>query len=240
MAGIGYQRIPFDNAGFYFLLLLLVVLAGFLPSYLPETFAKDIEFTTYTHIHATIMTAWLGMLIAQPFLIRQGQVEWHRRLGKVSFVLVPAIFVSVLLLAHSQLSAKSEIPIGPRFYLPVKDLIVIGTFYGLAMFYRRKPAYHARLMVATTFQLLEPALVRALNTFVPLPDPGLAMLATWITIDVCLIVLIWKDRNLRPGRWIFRAALAMTLSIQGFLIAGGPRTAWFTAFVEWFAALPLT
>jgi hypothetical protein len=162
------------------------------------------------------------------------------RLGKLSYVLLPAVMAAAVLLTHHRLPAEPGTPIGIRVFIPFKDLLIIGPAYVLAMVYRGNPAYHARFIVASTFQLIEPGLVRLLFNSIPFPDPLFAAVLTWLIIDCIILILVVKDRHLPRGKWIFRLVLGMTLFVQLFLLAGGPTTQPFTRFAEWFGALNLT
>lgn len=234
------RTFTFHNAGYWFIGILVVALLGFVPSYFPNVSGRQVEFSVYTHLHATVMVLWLALLITQPFLIKHGHHAWHRRLGRISLGLLPLVLLAGLLLIHHRLGIVSDEPMGIRFFIAFKDLIIIGPLYALAMVWRKNAAYHARFMVGSSFQLLEPGLVRALFNCFPFPNPVHAAILTWLVIDGLLVFLIVKDRHLARGKWIFRLVLGMTLTVQVFLIAGGPTLPWFVRFTDWFAALNLT
>jgi len=54
----------------------------------------------YTHRHAVTATGWMLLLIAQPMAIRTRRPELHRTLGGASYGVVPAVPVSMVLLAR--------------------------------------------------------------------------------------------------------------------------------------------
>ena len=45
------------------------------------------------HFHALALTTWLTMLIVQPILITRQKMTAHRLIGKLSYLLVPFIFL---------------------------------------------------------------------------------------------------------------------------------------------------
>lgn len=234
------RALTFRNAGYFFLGILVVALLGFTPAYVPGALDRPVQFSVYTHVHASLMTIWLALLISQPFLIKQRRLALHRTLGKLSYVVFPAVMIASVLLIHHRLPTEPGAPIGHAFLIPFKDLLIIGPAYLLAIVHRKTPAYHARLIVASTFQLIEPGLVRALLNFLPITNAMHAVAFTWLVIDAGIVFLIWKDRDLRRGRWIFRLLLAVTLVEQAFLLAGGPELPAVTRVAEGFAALDLT
>jgi hypothetical protein len=71
------RTFTFRNAGYFFIGILAVAVLGFMPSYFPSATARRVDFSGYTHFHATVMVLWLALLITQPFLIKRGHAEWH-------------------------------------------------------------------------------------------------------------------------------------------------------------------
>ena len=105
--------------------------------------------------------------------------------------------------------------------MPLKDLLVIVPLYLLAISFRHNSPIHARLMRAVGL----------------VASGELSAVITWFVIDASIIVFIVLDRRLQTGKWVFWRVLAMTVSIQAFLIAGGPQSESFTAFARWFASI---
>src|SRR5688500_3805622 len=85
----------YHNLGYWFLLLIVLVFAGFYTSYFTTLFDNH---PPIIHIHFTLMMLWIAMLIAQPFLIKFKKFSIHRTLGKISYVLVPLVLASAFLM----------------------------------------------------------------------------------------------------------------------------------------------
>src|SRR5690606_33538856 len=51
--------------------------------------------------------------------------------------------------------------------LVVNALVAFGVLYGLAMWYRRQPAVHARFMIASVFPLFTPVTDRLIGRYLP-------------------------------------------------------------------------
>ena len=234
------KRIRFDNAGYFFIGILLVTIVGFTPSYFSKLPSQETTFNFYIHFHAFNMLLWLAILISQPFLIRNNHIKWHKGIGKFTYVFFPVLVLSVFLLIHDRLQITSDIPEHLRFYFPIKDLFVIIPCYILAMYFRKNPMYHARFMIGTSFQLIEPGLARAVNYHIPFSNPIFGALTTFLIIDIIVVSFIIMDRKQQKGRWIFPLILGMILFIQLFLISGGPDTDAFKGLVTAFKGLPLT
>ena len=234
------RALPFDTSGFYFIALLALVIAGFWPSYFAKFFDGSADFTFYLHFHATLAMLWVLMLIAQPILIRQKKFEIHSKIGKLSYILVPLIFISIILLAHSTLRGPKE-NVGLELWVPFKDLLIFAVGYGIAIKYRKTMAIHARGMIVAGIVLIEPALVRLL-LYVFFPDEGFApsgYITMIILLYTLLIGLIISERKQKVGRWVFPLALGLYVFVHAVLLFQIHIPGW-QAIAEWFAALPLT
>ncbi|MEP3210448.1 MAG: hypothetical protein ABJN95_14705 [Maribacter sp.] len=234
------RALPFDSSGYYFLGLLALAIAGFWPSYFAKFFDGTADFSFYFHFHVFFAVLWIAMLIAQPILIRQKKFELHRKIGKLSYFVVPLIFISIILLAHSTLKGPKE-NVGLELWIPFKDLLIFAVGYGIAIRYRKAMAIHARGMIVAGIVLIEPALVR-LILYLFFPDAGFApegYMGTILTVYALLIGLIVYERKQKVGRWVFPLTLGLYLFVHSVLIFQIRVPGW-QAFAAWFADLPLT
>ena len=94
-------KLRFDLSVYYFIGLVVLILFGFWPSYFSKFFNGTANFTFYFHFHASIVGIWVSMLIIQPILIRKKKIHLHRLVGKISYLVSPLIFISIMLLSHS-------------------------------------------------------------------------------------------------------------------------------------------
>ncbi len=227
----------FKFADYFFIALLVFVFVGFWPSYFSHIFKGTATFTHYFHFHAATALMWIAMLIAQPVLIRRKNFIWHRRLGAASYLLVPVLFISILLLAHHRMAGVDDQ--ARDFWITFKDLIIFGFGFGVAIAYRKKMSLHARGMIVAGMALIEPTMVRVVfNVLAIKADIGylLAISVVYIT----LVVLIVRERHEQQSvRWVFPVALGLFLFIHTILIANLMTPPW-EAFTKWFVSLPLT
>ncbi|MFK7936541.1 MAG: hypothetical protein AB8G22_23705, partial [Saprospiraceae bacterium] len=185
------QKLDFEKSGYFFIGLLVLVVLGFWPSYFSKFFDGTADFNFYFHFHAVTATLWLILLIMQPIFIRKKKLRLHRLFGKFSYVLVPLIFISVMLLAHNRITDNPE-ELGINLWIPFKDLFILGVAYFIAIKYRHSVQIHARGMIAAGIVLIEPALVRFI-LYIFFPDAGFApegYLVTLIIIYSLFISLI--------------------------------------------------
>lgn len=236
----------FNKSGFYFILLLIISVIAFWESYF-SIFFNDIdsyphlsEVDNYVHFHAATMLLWIGMLISQAFLIRFNKKSAHRFIGKFSYVLVPFIIVSLILLAHSQLTIHDFGLTYGRLYILFLQLSLLAIFiisYGLAITHRHTPARHARYMICTALTMIDPAVARF-----PIDTPSLPFsyqVVTFGITDIILIILIILERKKTTGREVFPVMLGVFLFFQIINLTSTRSQIW-DGFALWFAKLPLT
>ncbi len=225
----------YKNAFYWFIGLLLILLIGFWESYfsiLPEA-----GHVTH-HAHGIVMLAWVLLLISQSWLIRNRRNANHRTLGKISFVLAPAIVVTAVLV-NFYFIAHAEDPAAPLtqsvYWFGYFLAALFALMYGLAIRHRRQVDLHARYMVATSLVFLMPGLSRAISIYLaPLgiwtPD---FFQTAWIPflIGVWLLFADWRNKSdIRPyatfcGLWTANLALWLLLPTWG----------WWTTFSVWSA-----
>lgn len=236
MSNLLNQRLTFERSGYFFIGLFLIAILGFWPSYFAKFFNGTADFNAYFHFHALTATLWIAMLIAQPILIRQKKWALHRSLGKVSYLLIPLIFVAVILLAHSRI-VEEDPHLARGLWVTFKDLLILGTFYIIAIRYRKDRQIHARAMVVAGMVLIEPAIVRLYGNTIFAGSSG-GYPATIITVYLIFLVLIIAEWKQKRARWVFPLAWAMYLFVHGVLIFRIDIAPW-QAFATWFASLPL-
>lgn len=234
------SKLSLEKSGYYFIGLFALAISGFWPSYFSRFFDGTADFTFYFHFHAVLAVMWIFTLIAQPILIRKKELSLHRLIGKLSYLLVPLIFISVILLAHSRVTGDEE-SLGLSLWVPFKDLFIFGVVYFIAIKFRRKMDIHARGMIAAGIVLIEPALIRLImNAFVGGTEFASAGYPVTIGIIYSILIgLIVLERNQKQGRWVFPLTLALYIFVHSVIIFQIEIGPW-QAFAEWFISLPLT
>ncbi len=216
-------------------LLLAVAVFGFWKPYFSQLGAAQ----GMAHLHAASMLAWIGMLVAQPLLIRSRQLAWHRRIGKASYAVVPLIVVSAFALAQFRISqAPPEMMPIQQFilFLGVSMAILFAVIWGLGIRHRHEPAMHARYMAGTALALIDPSMVRVLIFWVPSVPPPFYQLITFGIVYAILALLIVLDRKSARGRsalWVLLGLFAM-LHISIMTV---PATQAWQRFAVWYASL---
>ena len=178
-------------------LVLLVVFIGFAPSfYLKGHLGPARELSLLVRTHGVVMTAWFGLLVLQAGLIRWNRPDWHRRLGHVGGFLAAAV---AILAAAVQLNATRDERARLGF-LHVEGsalgfLLAFFFLVGLALYWRKCPETHKRLMMVATLSLLGAAWGRFPVDFIRHHSD----LFTKGSMVVLVAVDTWVHRRLHPA-----------------------------------------
>jgi hypothetical protein len=227
----------FHKSAYYFIGLLVLAVAGFWKSYFSKLFG-DID--NYIHFHAVTMLLWVFMLISQAFLIKYKQFSLHKSIGKFSYALVPALTISLVLLAHSQITIHDYGISYNRLYILFLQLSLLVIFliaYALAIVNRKSAYHHARYMICTSLTLIDPAVARLPLGIPPLPFSY--QILTFALTDIILLLLIYIERRQNKAREVFPMMLIIFISVQVFNLTLTESAIW-DRFALWFAELPLT
>jgi hypothetical protein len=177
--------------------MAVAVFVGFAPTYyLKSTFGTPALRPLY-HLHGFLFTCWMLLLIVQPALVAVRRTDVHRRLGVVGGVLAAAMMVMAFLVTID-LGRRGAGPPGvpPLVFLivPFATLIVFPSLIGAALWWRRKPETHKRLMLIGTLELIPAGIARwaVFAPYGPLAYFGLS--------DLFVLAMLAYDRTTR-GRF---------------------------------------
>jgi hypothetical protein len=125
------RNTPINNLGFYVLLYLPLVAVAFYVTY----FSVIGEQSILTHLHFVVMTSWLALAITQPLLIRAGRWELHRKVGRLSYVVLPMVVVTGYAMLRSgavrELNVlRSQVASGARI---LSEQEIFGQVYDYAL-----------------------------------------------------------------------------------------------------------
>ncbi len=146
-------------------LMALIAFAGFAPSYyLKAHFGAPPALTPLLHWHGAAFTLWMVLLITQTSLIASGRVAVHRKLGVVGVVLAAGMMVLggavAIMRASEGVLGPPGIPPLVFLAVPLTALVVFPVLFGAAIYFRRRPDIHKRLMLIATMELITAAIAR--------------------------------------------------------------------------------
>lgn len=202
----------YRHAHVYVLALFLVVFAGFFKTY----FTRLGQAGFLQHLHAATAIGWMGLLVAQSWAISHGRVTWHRALAKLSFVMVPLLVVTGLVMVHVMLSRHPLAPGSSWTLRTFADFVALSYLviqYAMGIVYRRDVRQHQRFMLATVFALFPPAMGRVIGL-----DLGLRLGPWNMAINHAigaLVVVVLLVRDWRRERTVY---FAYGLALAFFLV----------------------
>ena len=189
------------------------------------------------HFHAWVMMGFLGLYLAQNYLIFSDNVALHRRLGWLSVLFLPAILVMGLLITRFSLQTAGGPPFFDQNQFLFSNPMALFGFAGLASWavaIRKNTGWHRRLMFCAFAMLTGPGVGRLL------PSPLFIPYAWYVSAILPAVLFpaigILADRR-RYGRahpaWLWGIGTVIGIQIVADLIAYSPMGYQFT---EWFLA----
>jgi len=181
------------------IIIALVVLAGFGPSYYFRGFTGQApELTGLMHLHGLAFSLWIMLLVTQTCLIAAHRRDLHRQLGLAGVGAGLFLIAMAASLAYERTLTWLKDP-GFSAYdvlqflaIPVTTILYFSGMFTAALILRNRSAVHKRLMMLATFDIITPAISR-------LPWMTLQS-STWhyVATDLLLLALLLHDlRTLR-------------------------------------------
>lgn len=179
----------YKSLGYFFLLVVPLILIGFYPSYfaLFPTFNERIDYLV--HLHFALSMVWVAILIVQPFLIVNRKLGIHKKIGQSTYVIFPLWVASFLVMIFKKIEAQEFM----YLVFPIGNMLILIILYILAIRHRKNTAKHMRYMIASALVLLDPTVGRW--TFNIFHNDLIAMPITYALMNLILVFLIWKDRQ---------------------------------------------
>ena len=217
----------------------LIVFAGFAHTFYLRTVFDTATLPLRLHLHGLLFTAWFLLFFAQARLIARHRVDLHRKLGIMGAFLAPlctavAIEVSFhagrrAFLAHPASIGNLTRPFAMDFGTALEFLALVA----IALYLRRHPQAHKRVMLLACCSILFPAIGRIpLSSNTVLFDAvgfwGLIAI-TEIPPLTCVLYDTIRHRRLHPAFGWGGAALMASFPIFLLIGAGNP---WFR-FLSW-------
>ena len=191
-----FDRLPYLGASLIFLALVFWTFAR---TFYLRRFFHTPDLSALLYIHGVVMTGWVVLLVAQTSLIAAHRVRWHRRLGV--FGAVWAVLVVLLgsittlhaaareVRGHTQFAA-SQVTITS---LDLLQMLFFAGFVALAIWQRRRPGSHKRLMLLTIACMLPDALARLPVSFMARATEAELNLHIMVGLDVFILIVVGLD-----------------------------------------------
>jgi len=213
----------FFYGGMAFVIAALVF-AGFSPSFFMRPLFERPPLIPLAIVHGIVMSTWLLIFITQTSLISADNARLHRKLGVVAFVMIPLMLglAWAMTVVNTNALPRTFNPL-PFMVIPMGDIGLFAILAAAAMYYRRDPETHKRLMILANTNIVAPAVFR-----LGVPQiPVFGFYTFWAVVDV--LVLAGPIYDLIRGRKLHKAYLYGGLLI----IAAQPFRLWFMNTGVW-------
>lgn len=153
----------------YFYLCMSLVLAALVVSGFSRTVGTNLFHANPPRpvllwIHGTVFSTWILFFILQSALVRSRKVSVHRFLGwfgaGLATLMVVVGFTVAVIMSRFDTFVLHQKGVDTFLSIPFADMILFGACIALAIYWRKKPDYHRRLIFIASCQLMDAAIGR--------------------------------------------------------------------------------
>jgi hypothetical protein len=210
----------------------LIIFAGFARTFYLRSISGTPSLSALLIVHGVVMTMWFVVFGAQVWLVAAGRTGLHRRLGVFGLVVaVLVLFVGVAATIDAGRRGVSPAPdVPPLMFMaiPLFDMPVFAALVGVALWKRRRPDVHKRLMLLATLGLLTPGIARIPLGFIQQGGPPVFFGLSLLIVLVCVAIDTIRSRRFHPA-FMWGAALIVSMLPLRLLIS---ETAMWTQFAR--------
>ena len=154
----------------YFYFCMSLVLAGLVVWGFSKTVDANLFHATPPRpvllwMHGAAFSMWVVFFIAQSALVRMHQVSVHRLLGwfgtGLAAVMVCLGFTVAVVMTRFDTVVLKQSGVDAFLAIPFYDMIAFGALIALAIYWRKKPDYHRRLVFIASCGLMDAAFGRS-------------------------------------------------------------------------------
>ena len=208
---------------FYFAMSLLavaLVVAGFGQTVNPHLIHPAIPRPFILWVHAAAFSAWVLFFVMQSALVRTHNVRVHRTSGwfgaALGTFMVPLGIATAVVMKRFEVHRLHEARAGLFLSVPFVDILSFAVCFALAIYWRRQPELHRRLLFIATCVLLAAAFGR------------FHQLGLFFYLGVDAVILLGVVRDLLVNcrvNTVYRIALPALILTQAasmYLFLGAP------------------
>jgi hypothetical protein len=156
------------------MLMLLMILIGFWPSYYGPLLRGAAQAPWILHLHGVVYIGWMLLLVVQTGLAASGRIRQHRAVGSVGIAWGTVVFGLGIIVSFA--APVMTFNAGTRtldeaagfMLIPLGDMVLFGGLFFSAVAYRSQPELHKRLMILATIAIAFAAIFRMQAIGVPM------------------------------------------------------------------------
>lgn len=152
---------------FYFcmaLVMVVLVLLGFSRTVDASLFHANPPRPLLLWVHGAAFSAWVVFFIVQSALVRVRKVSVHRFIGwfgaGLATVMIALGFTIAVVMARFDFAVLHETDTDAFLSIPFAAMIAFGTCVAIAIYWRKRPEYHRRLLFIASCTLMDAPLDR--------------------------------------------------------------------------------
>lgn len=198
-----------------------IMFAGFARNYYLRAWIGTRPISAMVHVHGLVMTAWVSLFLTQTLLVARRRTDLHRKLG-VAGAILAAVLVALGVYTIAVAIERQQPGADPKTFAEMFvafDGASLLLFFGLvlaALFNRRRPETHRRLMLLAMVSLLPPAFGR-LVAYVT-HDHVFEIVLVLMCATVLSVVVVDRLRNRRTHpAFVYGGALVIGANAATYL-----------------------
>ncbi len=195
-------------------LMVILVFAGFWPSYYGPLLGGTVNVPAVLHIHGIVFMGWMALFVTQAVLGARGSLRTHRSLGRLGIafgilIIVFGVYVSFIApMRHVALGEWSIQEAAAFLPIPLIDMLLFGLLFGAAVKYRRKSDLHKRLMLLATVAILFAAAFRLNAAGMPM---WLALGLWFLPVVLAMVFDLRRHGRIHPVYWVGLVLMVVSL-----------------------------
>ena len=224
---VGVPRSRFFDHSFYFVMSLvvaLVVVYGFSRTVGAGLIRPPSPRPMVLYLHVGIFAGWVVFFIVQSALVRTGNVKLHRQVGWLGIALgvaIPIVGIATAIAMGRLRMQESRTDAAQLLAIPFFDMLAFSVAFALAVYWRKKPEFHRRLMSIATCSLTAAAFGRFPTALMP---------RHWFYAGVDALILLGPVRDLLPTKRVHPVYLfglpILAAGQTGIFMYVGPAQVW--------------
>jgi len=211
-----FRRSRFFTKDFYFVMSLViaaVIVAGFSRTVPQRLFHPNPAPPRIIYLHGAVFSGWVLFFILQSALVRTRNVKIHRTLGWFGVALgsfIPILGVATTIaMFRFEVYTRHDLGKLPFIDIPLNDMLCFTPAFALAVYWRKKPEFHRRLMFVASCFLTAAAFGRLVD--------GPFVYASVDLLILCGVARDWiADRRVNI---VYRYALPIAIALQAATVA---------------------
>jgi FtsH-binding integral membrane protein len=165
--------------------------------------------------HGAAFSGWIAFFIFQSGLVRTHNVKWHRFFGwfgvGLGAAMVPLGITTSIIMGRFDTVVEHRPGSDAFLIVPFYDVLAFGILFGLAVWWRKKPELHRRLIFIATCGLLAAAFGR-------MPFVSAHLLFYWSLDSVILLGVVRDLLVNRRVHKIYLITLPVLILCQNFVV----------------------